>query len=696
MNRTRPARPGLWAVSFLVAAVLAACGTNPPVAPGVTSVTIVGGDRTLGVGDTATLTATVAVTGGAATTVTWVSSQPSFATVNATTGALEALAVGTTEITATSTVDETRSDTVVVTVVSSELTIVGGNRRFPTGFPTVPLTAQGPGGAAVTVTWSSDTPAVAAVNASSGVLTVGTAGTATITATDEEDPSSTASVTVTVVGVNLGNVYVDDGAAANGNGSEEFPFATIGDGVFFVNAGGTVNVAAGTYPEELYLPKAVVLEGAGENLVTIEATGSASGPFSVGAIDIDGFSGVSGLVLRGFTLNLTVATDDDETAAAITIYRAASGVTIENVTIVHVTDDASNVHGINLGGPVVTGTVSNVTLRNVTIQAAGDEVLPNEFTNGAGVNVEGNVTNLTIDGLATSGHERGLSLDPRDGTIDDVTIVANYAIAEINRMSVLYDGTGTVTNLTAPSFAAAVGNFNAAYGSNNWFFYKESIGIAIRDSMFNFTQVDSWLESYVQELDPTDQAVRLPIFHIGRANGSPFGIFLDRNLLLQPSIDAAALLAEPATIVLQANVTSGALDPVGMPPVAAFAAGATVDVAGLTIQGAGGTSALVAAAPGPVLTVAAANVTITGVAVGGPATVGIVTTAAADGLTISGSNLNTETALDNDEGATNVTATDNWWGAASGPSGDGAGTGNALIDPSGEVDFSSPLAAAVP
>jgi hypothetical protein len=688
-----------WAAYVLAALTLAACGTSTPTNPAVTAVEIAGGDREVTLGANVTLTAAVTAVGGAAATVTWSSSDTTVATIGAATGILTPVAAGTTEITATSTFDAARSDTITVTVVpsASGLVIVGGDRTVPTG-AVVTLSATSGGGDAVAVTWSSGTPTVATIDAASGELTPLTAGTTLVTAARVDDPTVTATATITVVGVNLANVYVDASAAAGGNGSEQFPFQTIQDGVFFVASGGTVNVAAGVYTETLYLARPIVLVGAGQGLVTIQATGPAGGPFSVGAIDIDGLSGVNGLSLRGFTLDLTVAAtlpadDDDYTAAAITIYRGASGVTIEDVTIVHRTDAASDLHGINLGGSV--GTVSNVALRRVTIQAAGDLVLPNEFTNGAGVNVEGNVTGLTIDALTTSGHERGISLDPRNGTISNVTIPANFAIAEVNRMSVLYDGTGTVTGLTAPSFAAAVGNFTPEYGSNNWFFYKESIPVAIRDSMFNFTQAGAWTESYVQELDGADQSIRLPRFHVGRANGAAFGIALDRNLQLQPAIDAAGGLAVPATIVLQANVTSGALDPTGEPPVAAFGPGALVDVADLTIEGAGGTSSIVASGPDPVLTIDADGVTLTGVTIGGPASTGIATTAAATGFSVTGSNLLTSTALDNTAGPA-VTATSNWWGAADGPGDDGPGSGNGLLDPGDLVDFTGFLAAPVP
>jgi uncharacterized protein YjdB len=55
-------------------------------------------------------------TGGAATTVTWLSSNVAAATVHANTGVLTTVAPGVTTITATSTFDVTISSSIVITV----------------------------------------------------------------------------------------------------------------------------------------------------------------------------------------------------------------------------------------------------------------------------------------------------------------------------------------------------------------------------------------------------------------------------------------------------------------------------------------------------------------------------------------------------------------------------------------------------
>jgi uncharacterized protein YjdB len=95
----------------------------PPETPAVLSVVIDGDDLVLDIGDTAVLTATVDATGGASQAVTWSSADSTVATIGATTGFLTAIGTGTTTITAISTFDPSRTDTITVRV------------RRPTGPP---------------------------------------------------------------------------------------------------------------------------------------------------------------------------------------------------------------------------------------------------------------------------------------------------------------------------------------------------------------------------------------------------------------------------------------------------------------------------------------------------------------------------------------------------------------------------------
>jgi len=89
---------------------LAACAT-----PSVTSVSIDGGDRTVVVDDSLTLTATVVTTGGASAAVAWESGDESVAVIDGG-GSVTILTAGATDVTATSTVDPSRSDTITLTV----------------------------------------------------------------------------------------------------------------------------------------------------------------------------------------------------------------------------------------------------------------------------------------------------------------------------------------------------------------------------------------------------------------------------------------------------------------------------------------------------------------------------------------------------------------------------------------------------
>lgn len=80
--------------------------------------TIDGSDRTLELGATPTLTATVTTSGNADGTIVWTSSNTDVATISPL-GAVTSLSTGNTNITATSITDPTKSDAITLTVVDS-------------------------------------------------------------------------------------------------------------------------------------------------------------------------------------------------------------------------------------------------------------------------------------------------------------------------------------------------------------------------------------------------------------------------------------------------------------------------------------------------------------------------------------------------------------------------------------------------
>lgn len=106
----------------IVSLGLVACGddvtvSDPPTPPppGVTSVSVVPGTQTLAVGQSVIFAASVIADAGVSTAVTWSSSAPTIATVDAT-GKVTGVAAGTTTIIATSTADAGKKGVAAVTV----------------------------------------------------------------------------------------------------------------------------------------------------------------------------------------------------------------------------------------------------------------------------------------------------------------------------------------------------------------------------------------------------------------------------------------------------------------------------------------------------------------------------------------------------------------------------------------------------
>jgi uncharacterized protein YjdB len=165
------------------------------------SITVTPANPTAVVGDQVQLSATVSVVSGAPTTVTWSTGDAAIANVSQT-GQVTAVAAGTVTITATSTFDASKSGSTRLTVnpkpaVLSVIVfsphaalIAGTTSQFTADVSTV-------GGAATTVTWSSDATGVATVSAA-GLVTAVAPGNVNITATSTFDATKSATAAIRV------------------------------------------------------------------------------------------------------------------------------------------------------------------------------------------------------------------------------------------------------------------------------------------------------------------------------------------------------------------------------------------------------------------------------------------------------------------------------------------------------------------
>lgn len=240
-------------------------GGSTPATVAVTGVSLNTNALSLKVGETATLTATIAPANATNKNVTWTSSHPGAADV--VNGVVTAYGKGTAVITVTSVADITISATctVTVTVPVSGVSLSKTSLNMLKGGATATLTPIiTPADADdKSVTWASLDPAVASVDPNNGTITPVSEGTTAITVTTN-DGSKVASCTVTVgtanvavTGVSLN--YTDYTLNAGNSDLVLVPFITPADAtntnvtwssdnlaVATVNNGTVTAVAAGT------------------------------------------------------------------------------------------------------------------------------------------------------------------------------------------------------------------------------------------------------------------------------------------------------------------------------------------------------------------------------------------------------------------------------------------------------------------
>jgi uncharacterized protein YjdB len=311
----------------------------------ITAITVIpGGQSVPSPGDTATYVA-VGTTGSGSTVsmsglVTWASSAPQIATINAATGVATAVGQGTSTITAqyVNADKTTATGTATFTVSGSgttnsditQVSIVPSGQTVAAPGDTATYTAVGITASGLSenlnglVVWSASSPQIATINASSGIATAVGQGTTTISAqyTNADSTVATGTATFTVTGSGSQNNDITSITIIPGNQSVPAP----GDSATFIalgtsSTGSTVSMSG-----------LVTWTSSSGTIATIDAqTGVATGQ-AAGTVTITAQYANADKTIATGTASFTVQTGAAETYTALTILPSAQSVSASGQT----------------------------------------------------------------------------------------------------------------------------------------------------------------------------------------------------------------------------------------------------------------------------------------------------------------------------------------------------------------------------
>jgi uncharacterized protein YjdB len=346
----------------------------------VTGVTVTPSTATVAVGATSNLTATVAPANAVNKTVNWTSSNTGVATVNASSGVVTGVSAGSADITAT-TADGGFTSTCTVTVPSSSVSVTGvtvspSSASVNVGATTNLTATIAPSDATnPNVAWSSSAPGVATVNASTGVVTGVSAGSATITATTA-DGGKTSFSTITVSTVPVTSVLVSPNSTS-------------------VNIGATTTLTATIAPSDA-TNKTVLWTTSAPAVATVSGgvvTGVTAGTATITATSQDGsFASSSAITVTTIPVTGVTVTPNPATVVAGSYITLTATVAPSNAINKTVTWSTSN-NAVAIVSPT-TGVVTGMAAGTATITATTQD---GGFTSSSTVTVSAPAANYVLN-----------------------------------------------------------------------------------------------------------------------------------------------------------------------------------------------------------------------------------------------------------------------------------------------------------